>query len=126
MGRSPNKAGCGEERMPLAKKTLGDVLLHIYDYDFSGGIYLPDICHYEVDTACIVAWAEGNESWAAVHEACLDQGFTNWLNIAVVSDTCDGVSTQTEACLVAAFNDDCGEGGWLRRMMNYRAPNSTQ
>jgi hypothetical protein len=27
---------------------------------------------------------------------------------------------KTESSLIAAFNDDCREGGWLWKMMNYR------
>jgi hypothetical protein len=42
--------------------------------------------------------------------------------VAVVSDTCDEVADPSPARLVAAFNDDCREGQWLARMMNYRNP----
>lgn len=105
--------------MPLTKTTLGHTLLHIYEFPFEGAIYLPDVARYEADTPCIVAWA-GNCDEAALHQTCLCDGFKHWLNVAVVSDTCDEVPEQTEACLIAAFNEDCRQGGWLWRMMNFR------
>jgi hypothetical protein len=113
--------------MPLSFTNLGYVLCHIYDIDFGAAVYFPTVERYEGDTPCIVASAtthtEAEE--ASLHRACLDHGFKNWLNIAVVSDTCDTVSEQTEPCLIAAFNDDCREGGWLRKMMNYRESDSS-
>jgi hypothetical protein len=105
--------------MPMIHKNLGEILLHIYDFPFEAGIYLPDVTHYETNTPCIVAWAWKGEDEDSIHQACLTQGFKNWLNVAVVSDTCDGVSEQTGDCLVTAFNEDCREGGWLWKMMNY-------
>jgi hypothetical protein len=105
--------------MPLTFTTLGYVLTHIYSFDPSAGIYLPSVERYEAGTPCIVASPDRGTDYESLHRMCLDQGFRNWLNIAVVSDTCDEVSPQTETCFVAAFNDDCREGGWLRRMMNY-------
>lgn len=105
--------------MPLTRTSLGHVLLHIYEFPFEGAIYLPDAGRYEAHTPCIVAWT-GSGDEAFLHQTCLNDGFKNWLNVAVVSDTCDEASEQTEACLIAAFNEDCGEGGWLWRMMNYR------
>src|SRR5262245_50041496 len=97
--------------MPLSLTRLGHVLRHIYDYDFLAAIYLPPVERYGADTPCIVASAATNTEAdeASLHQACLDQGFKNWLNVAVVSDTCDAVSEQTEDCLIAAFNDDCRE-----------------
>jgi hypothetical protein len=103
--------------MPMANRKLGDVLLHIYEFDLGGAIYLPDVERYETDTPCIVAW--GHEGEDVLHQACFRQGFKNWLNVAVVSDTCDEASEQTEESLVASFNKDCREGGWLRKMTNY-------
>jgi hypothetical protein len=112
--------------MPLTKKALGDVVLHIYDFPFWGGIYLPSVRRYETDTPCIVAWTDNGEIEAVIHQACLDQGFTNWLNVAVVSDICDEAPEQTGAALIAAFNEGCREGGGLCSMMNYRAANPPQ
>jgi hypothetical protein len=106
--------------MPLKKSNLGHVLCHIYDFPFGGAIYLPRVERYEANTPCIVAW-EDNDAEAALHQSCLGEGFSNWLNVAVVSDTCDDAPEQTEAGLIAAFVEDCREGGWLWRMMNYRA-----
>lgn len=113
--------------MPLSFMNLGNVLSHIYDHDPGAGIYLPTVERYEAETPCIVASALTNsaDEESALHQACLDRGFKNWLNVAVVSDTCDGVPEQTEACLIAAFNDDCREGGWLWKMMNYRKTDSS-
>ncbi len=111
-----------DDLMPLSFTNLGYVLCHIYDIDSGAAVYFPTVERYEADTPCIVASATehtGAEE-ASLHQACLDHGFKNWLNVAVVSDTCDNVSEQTEACLIAAFNDDCREGGWLRKMMNHR------
>jgi len=108
--------------MPLTPTTLGYVLLHIYDFDPGAAIYLPNLERYESDTPCIVA-SPATHTVAeeiALHQDCLNRGFTKRLNVAVVSDTCDEVVTQTEDGFVAAFNDDCRDGGWLWRMMNYR------
>ena len=109
--------------MPLNSTTLGYVLMHIYDIDFGAGIYLPSNSeHYEADTPVIVASLASNSKpeEEALHHDCLNMGFTKWLNVAVVSDTCDDVVNRTEDGFVAAFNKDCREGGWLRKMMNYR------
>jgi len=105
--------------MPLVESSLGYVLLHIYEFPFEGGIYLPEVARYEADTPCIVAWAGSGEE-ASLHQTCLSCGFKNWRNVAVVSDTCDETPEQTEASLIDAFNEDCREGGWHWRMMNYR------
>ncbi len=117
--------------MPLTFTNLGFVLCRIYEIDFGAAVYLPTVERYEADTPCILAvpttYTEAEES--SLHESCLNHGFKNWLNIAVVSDTCDAAQDQTEASLIAAFNEDCREGGWLRKMMNYRKsgslPNTT-
>ena len=106
--------------MPRTESNLGHVLLHIYEFPFEGTIYFPDVGSYDADTPCIVAWAGSGEEETSLHQTCLSYGFKNWLNVAVVSDTCDEALEQKEECLIAAFNDDCREGGWLRRMMNYR------
>jgi hypothetical protein len=108
--------------MPLTSTSLGYVLLHVYDFDPGAAIYLPNAEHYKADTTCIVASpATYTETeYEALHEDCLNRGFPNWLNVAVVSDTCDEAATHTEDGFVAAFNEDCREGGWLRKMMNYR------
>jgi hypothetical protein len=108
--------------MPLTSTTLGHVLSHIYDFDPGAAIYLPDAKQYEAATPCVVATPSTYTKMeeAALHEDCLNRGLTNWLNVAVVSDTCDGAVAQSEAGLVAAFNEDCREGGWLWKMMNYR------
>src|SRR5262245_24534712 len=98
-GRRVGRSG---EAMPLTKTNLGHVLRHIYEFPFEGAIYLQDVERYAADTPCIVAWA-GDYDEAVLHQVCLSEGFKNWLNVAVVSDTCDEVSEQTEACLVAAF-----------------------
>jgi len=109
--------------MPLTIRKLGEVLLHIYDFPFEAAIYLPDLVRYEADTQCIVGGGVGDE--ASFHQTCLQYGFKNWLNVAVVSDTCDEVLQQTESCLIAAFNEDCNKGGWLWNMMNYRQTESS-
>ena len=101
-------------RMTTSK--LGNVLLHIYDFPLEAAIYLPEVVRYEADTPCIVGWVDDEASF---HQTCLQNGFKNWLNVAVVSDTCDDVSEKTESGLIAAFNADCQEGGWLWKMMNY-------
>ena len=106
--------------MAVKKSTLGYVLLHIYEFPSEGGIYLPVVDRYEVGTPCLVTWADSGDE-AIIHQTCIDEGFRNWFNVAVVSDTCDEAAEQTEASLIAAFNEDCEEGGWLSRMMNYRA-----
>lgn len=104
--------------MPITKGKLGDVLVHINEFPFDAAIYFPDLKRYEADTPCIVGWPD-NSGVAVFHRNCLSYGFKNWLNVAVVSDTCDGVPEKSEATLIAAFNEDCREGGWLSRMMNY-------
>ncbi len=96
--------------MPLKRTELGHVLPHIYDYSFDAAVYLPGVARYEAHTPCLVAWG-GDDDEAALHQAGLSEGFRNWLNVAVVSDTCDEVSEQSAACLIAAFNEDCREGG---------------
>jgi hypothetical protein len=108
--------------MDLTHRRLGDVLLRIYDFPFDAAIYLPPAVPYNVDTLCIVGG--GVDDANSFHQTCLDHGFTNWLNVAVVSDTCDAVSPKTAPALVAAFNDDCQAGGWLHKMLNYRNPAS--
>jgi hypothetical protein len=108
--------------MDLITKRLGEVLLHIYDFPFDAAIYLPDVVQYSVDTPCIVGGGVNDED--SFHQTCLDHGFKNWLNVAVVSDTCDAVSQQSAPSLVAAFNEDCQAGGWLHKMLNYRNPTS--
>jgi hypothetical protein len=97
---------------------LGDVLLHIYDYPFEAAIYLPAVPSYYPDTPCVVGGGLGDP--ASFHQTCLDNGFANWLNVAVVSDTCDEVPDKTVPALIAAFNADCKQDGWLQKMMNYR------
>jgi hypothetical protein len=108
--------------MPVTHTTLGYVLSHIYEIGFEAAIYLPTVEEYSADTPCIVAvpnsYTAAEE--ASLHQSCLDHGFKNWLNVAIVSDTCDSALDQTEASLLAAFNADCRDGGWLRTMMNYR------
>lgn len=78
----------------------------------------------ESDTPYIVAapttCIEAEE--ASLHQSCFDHGFENWLNIANVSDTCDAAPDQSGASLIAAFNGDYHEGGWLRKMMHLTAP----
>lgn len=111
-----------QEEKPLTVTTLGYVLLHVYDFPFWGAIYLPKVERYEADTPCIVVApppsAEAEEP--RLHQDCLNRGFTNWLNVAVVSDVCDEVERHTEDSLVTAFNENCREGGFLWREMNYR------
>ena len=106
--------------MSLTIRRLGDVLLHIYDFPFSEAVYLPEVTRYENDTQCVVGDGLGDE--ASFHQTCVENGFKNWLNVAVVSDTYDEVPEKTESDLIAAFNEDCQEGGWLWKMMNYRQP----
>ncbi len=106
--------------MPVIESQLGYVLLHIYEYPFEGGVYLPDDSVYQTDTPCLVAWAGGSDE-ASIHQTCLNKGFQTWFNIAVISDTYDEVSEKTETCLIAAFNADCREGQWLWKMKNYRS-----
>jgi hypothetical protein len=98
--------------------TLGEVLLHIYDYPFEAAIFLPSFGPYQAETRCIVGGDEQEDS--SLRESCLEHGLVNWLNVAVVSDTCDDVSPKDIPSLVAAFNEDCRDGGWLHKMMNYR------
>ena len=109
--------------MSLKIRRLGDVLLHIYDFPFEAAIYLPEAARYECDTPCVVGGALSNA--ASFHQACVQSGFENWLNVAVVSDTCDAVLEKTASGFIAAFNEDCQEGGWLWKMMNYRQPESS-
>ncbi len=112
--------------MPLAIRNLGEVLIQIYDFYSQTAIYLPKILEYEVDTPCIVSWAATNDELdeTALHLTCLHYGFKNWLNVAVVSDTCDDVLEKSQESLIAAFNADCRDGCWLSRMMNYRRPDA--
>jgi hypothetical protein len=108
--------------LPSIRK-LGNVLLHIYDYHPGLAIYLPEVVRYEAETPCIVG-DDGSDE-ASFHQTCLQYGFKSWLNVAVVSDTCDTVVPATESSLIAAFNKDCQEGGWLWKMMNYRRHESS-
>jgi hypothetical protein len=109
--------------MPPTIRELGDVLLHIHDFPFDAAIYVPEVVRYQGDTPCVVGGGVSDE--ASFHQSCLQSGFKNWLNVAVVSDTCENVLEQTESGLVAVFNQDCQEGGWLWKMMNYRPPESS-
>jgi len=102
------------------KTTLGHVLLHIYDFPFEGAVCLPCVNRYEADTPCVVAWGSDVDE-VALHQLCLIEGFKNWLNVAVISDTCDDAPGPGEEDLITAFNEDCREGNWLWKMMNYRA-----
>jgi hypothetical protein len=106
--------------MPLAIYDLGDILARIYELPFESVIYLPRIDRCEVDTPCL---APGNCPNGSAEEVARHYGFVNWLNVAVVSDTYDCVVNKDPASLVAAFNEDCREGQWLARMLNYRNPN---
>jgi hypothetical protein len=111
-----------QEDRPVTCTNLGYVLLRIYDFPFWGAIYLPKVERYETNTPCIVVTpdptAEVEEE--ALHQDCLNKGFANWLNVAVVSDVCDDTETHTEDGLVAAFNKQCKEDGFLSKQMNYR------
>ncbi|WP_423838999.1 DUF7716 domain-containing protein [Symmachiella dynata] len=113
--------------MPLTFHNLGFVLSHIYEFPRWCAVYLPTVDRYEADTQCIVAvpttHSEAEED--KLHHLCLAHGFKNWLNIAVISDTCDDAADQTEPALIAAFNQDCREGEWLWRMMDFRNPDSS-
>jgi hypothetical protein len=123
--------------MPLTSTTLGQVLLDIYSFDPGAAIYLPVVERYEAETPCLVAVPTTYTDEEKLHHTCLNRGFKNWLNVAVVSDTCDAVMEKilsdpcdavlknTVPCLIATFNDDCQEGGWLRKMMNYRHSDSS-
>jgi hypothetical protein len=110
--------------MPLTSTNLGYVLSHIYEFHPGAVIYFATVEKYKPDTPCIVAvpdpgpYYEAEE--ASLHQECLSRGFKNWLNVAVVSDTCDTAPDQTEAALMEVFNADCRQGGYLSRMMNYR------
>jgi hypothetical protein len=106
--------------MQLTHWTLGKVLVQIYDFNSGAAIYLPSVEQYETDTPCLVAWPATDAEGEPLHQTCLQRGFKNWLNVAVVSDTCDAVSEKTETALIVAFNEDCREGGWLWKMMNYK------
>src|SRR4051812_33738084 len=103
--------------MPLAIYDLGDVLARIYDLSLGSAIYLPRVDRYEVNTPCM---APGDCPDGSDEVVARRYGFANWLNVAVVSDTYDEVTEKSPASLVAAFNEDCQEGRWLARMMNYR------
>lgn len=105
--------------MPLAIFSLGDVLGRIYAFPFGGAVYLPRNTRFEADTPCMIA---GERDGDGTHEVARHYGFVAWLNVAVVSDTCDEVPDRCLTKLVAAFNSDCREGHWLSRMMNYRNP----
>jgi hypothetical protein len=113
-----------ERIMPLTFAKLGYVLSHIYEFHLGGAIYLPMVEKYDPDTPCIITvpstYSEAEE--CALHQECLSRGFKNWLNVAVVSDSCDTAPDQTEASLIDVFNADCHEGNWLSRNMNYRRP----
>src|SRR5262245_3801815 len=101
--------------MPLTIRNLGEVLLHIYDFPCQASLYLPLVAQYEADTPCVVGGTENDGP--SFQGTCVDNGFKNWLNVAVVSDTCDEVSKKTVSALVEAFNEDCREGCWLWKMM---------
>jgi hypothetical protein len=101
--------------MPLAILSLGEVLSRIYDFPFESAVYLPRVARYEADTPCMIA---GDRAELVARH----YGFVDWLNVAVVSDTCDQAPDKSPTKLVATFNDDCQEGHWLARMMNYRNP----
>jgi hypothetical protein len=99
-------------------RKLGDVLLNIYEFPLEAAIYLAPTECYDADTACVVGGGASDPT--SFHQTCLDNGFTNWLNVAVVSDMYDEVKEKTAPLLIAAFNEDRRKGGWLWKMMNYR------
>jgi hypothetical protein len=99
-------------------RKLGEVLLRIYDFSPSATIYLQEGTRYEPDSPCVVEGGVNDET--SIHDTCLQHGFKNWLNVAVVSDTCDSAVEKSEAGLIAEFNRDCQEGEWLWKMMNFR------
>jgi hypothetical protein len=107
--------------MPPAIRRLGDVLLHIYDHPFEAAIYLPEIEEYKSDCPCVIGAAAADDFPS--HQDCLSYGFKHWLNVAVVSDMYDSATEKTESGLIAQFNKDCQEGGWLWKMMDYQNPN---
>jgi hypothetical protein len=98
-------------------RKLGEALLHIYSLPFESSIYLPKVARYEVDTPCVVSGVDDKPSF---HEVNLENGFVNWINVAVVSDSCDGAVERTASHLVELFNKDCQEAGWLFSMMSGR------
>ena len=98
--------------MPPKSRRLGEVLVGIYDFPFGASIFLPDVALFDRDTPCVVSEMLDEESFG---QTCIANGFKNWLNVAVVSDTCDEVLEKTVDNLIMAFNDDCREGGWLWR-----------
>jgi hypothetical protein len=106
--------------MPLLVRPLGDALMTIYLWPAGGAIYFPVRSGFQPDTLCLVAWSESGDrgDWEALHRACRRHGYDFWLNVAVMTDTFDEVRPWTEAGVVAAFNEDCREGGWLWRMWN--------
>jgi len=106
--------------MSLRIQKLGFVLSHIRDFPFWQTIFLPNLEKYEADTPCAVGGSLDEEH--LFRQACLENGLINWLNVAVVSDTCEELPEKTVPCLIQAFNEDCREGGWLRKMMNYQNP----
>jgi hypothetical protein len=83
--------------MLLTTRNLGNVLHHIYDFPYDAAIYLPEVIRYEADTRCVVGGGVNDEP--AFHQNCLECGFKNWLNVAVVSDTCDDALDKTESGL---------------------------
>jgi hypothetical protein len=106
--------------MQVTIRKLGEVLLHIYEYPFEEAIFLPKSGPYEADTPCIIGWDD--REGRVLRKACLEHGLVNWLNVAVVSDTCDEVFPKDVVHLILAFNEDCQEGRWLHTMMNYVPP----
>jgi len=108
------------KEFPVFGSTLGQVLLHIYDFSPGAALYLPDDGPYAANTPCIVAdpIAYPPEEHTLLHQACVSQGFEIWFNIAIVSDTCDDAAEQTESCLLAVFNQDCKTDGWLWKNRN--------
>lgn len=105
--------------MLLGSRRLGEVLVRINDFPFGASIFLPEVAVFDPDTPCVVGDMKDEEYF---RQTGIANGFKNWLNVAVVSDTCDEVPDKTEDNLVIAFNEDLREGGWLRKMLNYRNP----
>jgi hypothetical protein len=103
--------------MDATMKPLGQVLLHIYHFPFELAIFLPHLDQYKADTPCLIGWDE--DELSPFRQACSRHGLVKWINVALVSDTCDDVADKDIPHLIAAFNEDCREGGWLRKMMNY-------
>jgi hypothetical protein len=99
---------------------LGEVLERIYKFPAWAAVYLPRPGNFDPLTSCVVSLAQGDAE-ESMHKQCIEKGFGYWLNVAVITDIYDNLDDKADTDeLLAVFNAECQEGGWLKRHLKWR------